>query len=206
MEKEAVFYSRLSYKTPEYINQLYPGTRFKFIQNLGTDCQVYIFDKKYITFRGSSSIKDIYFDLRLKYINDKNNCSKVHSGFYKQYLSVRDELDEYIKNEMRYETNIVYTGHSLGGALACIAYSYRNREKINRLITFACPRVGDSGFNRLIESNYCHYILNKDIICKIPLLFYTELPREVIKYNGKWWNIINNHKISSYYSALKKEF
>jgi len=50
-------------------------------------------------------------------------------------------IDQYPKNKW------IFTGHSLGGALAMLAASYWPPEQVH---TFGCPRVGNSGFVKTV--------------------------------------------------------
>jgi hypothetical protein len=75
---------------------------------------------------------------------------------------------------------VIFTGHSLGGALATIAFSiYRiwcksdsSRADNGRLITFGCPRIGDLDFVRKFESDhdslFLHFVNGGDPVPELP--------------------------------------
>lgn len=65
-----------------------------------------------VVFRVTESKKDVFTDL--------NISPNVHSGFLKQFLSVKEAVTEDID---KYE-NIIFCGHSLGVALATISSLY----------------------------------------------------------------------------------
>ena len=88
----------------------------------------------------------------------------VHRGFQLQYVSLRDELrqtvSEYLENVNPSE--ILITGHSLGGALANLCAIDLTFNKINfesddikpiKVITFGAPKVGNFEFRKIMDEN-----------------------------------------------------
>jgi hypothetical protein len=74
-----------------------------------------------------------------------------------------------------YNQNICITGHSLGGALATLAFT-RLDDPASSLMTFGCPRVGNPAYCRLIEAaartRACYRAIdNLDIVAHVPLNF-----------------------------------
>lgn len=76
---------------------------------------------------------------------------------------------------------ISFCGHSLGGALACIATERTGREpeyadlhnRLERLITFGTPRVGNSGFRLSLDKamsgrESAAYITPRDVVPQTP--------------------------------------
>ena len=83
---------KLSYKEPNQID----NNKFIFIENKETDAQCYLFiDEEnkilYITFRGTSSNKDISIDIKINK-TDFLYDTKVHKGFFEQYMSIKTDL------------------------------------------------------------------------------------------------------------------
>ena len=79
------------------------------------------------------------------------STSKVHKAFLYQYLMIEEQLRESL--ELSTNDNdvdrIVFTGHSIGGALAMIAGTVTRHLYPHMqidVITFGSPRVGDSVF------------------------------------------------------------
>jgi predicted lipase len=73
----------------------------------------------------------------------------------------------------RLETPILYTGHSLGAALATLAASLRPPET---LYTFGSPAVGDAGFAATLEGAAIYRYVNCcDIVCRLPPGFYGQI-------------------------------
>jgi hypothetical protein len=76
---------------------------------------------------------------------------KVHSGFLHQFLMIEEPLRHLLEQSSHDEEieRIVYTGHSIGAALATIAGTVTRHIKPDipiTVITFGSPRVGDDLF------------------------------------------------------------
>lgn len=127
-------------------------------ENKGTDTQGLfgIADGKHavIAFRGSeeTGLTDWITDLKfIKQVypyagTDKKNI-KVHTGFMEAYRSVRDTIMGEAKKK-KYK-RIIFTGHSLGAALAMLAaldVQYNVSDKEIVCYTFGAPKVGNAEF------------------------------------------------------------
>ncbi|KAI8897182.1 Alpha/Beta hydrolase protein [Globomyces pollinis-pini] len=86
--------------------------------------------------------------------------AKVHAGFEKTYLSIRTDLQRAVQSlSVKYPTyKIVFTGHSLGGALATMAaadfvenFGGSFADRIS-LYTYGQPRVGNREWANYIQS------------------------------------------------------
>ena len=104
--------------------------------------------KLFIVFRGTESNLSEWvsnFDLL------KLNHQGRHGGFLKAFRNVESSINNWVE---RIETihgsgvELVFSGHSLGGALATIAAEIycRKGKAITHVITFASPRVGSRAF------------------------------------------------------------
>ena len=79
----------------------------------------------YVIFRGTVSKKNIYTDIKMTKVNEDKDFylpGKIHTGFYKAYKNIKNILYNLINIILSTSkvTNIVITGHSLGGALATL--------------------------------------------------------------------------------------
>lgn len=98
----------------------------------------------------------------------------VHSGF-KRYLDsvwpqVRQCVASYRADHPN--QNICITGHSLGGALATLAFTRLN-DPDSSLITFGCPRVGNPAYCNVVDTaartRACYRAVdNLDIVTHVP--------------------------------------
>ncbi len=75
----------------------------------------------------------------------------MHTGFMKAYGGVDQRLQEALRRAQQGDPNkpILFTGHSLGGALAQIAATDAREQRFNvaAVYTFGQPRVGDRAFS-----------------------------------------------------------
>jgi len=107
----------------------------------------------------------------------------VHSGFQRALNSVWQKVHAAVINYRgrHGSAEICFTGHSLGAALAVLAFS-RFTDKDLSLYTFGCPRVGDAAFRDRVLSNpgrgIFRYVNFNDAVAHVPLesLLYRQTP------------------------------
>jgi hypothetical protein len=91
--------------------------------------------------------------------------STIHTGFNKQFMFLKDELEK-----LKTNTSAIYTGFSLGGALATLS-SYHLDYKSRELVTFGCPKVGNKEFvselQKLVKRNE-RWVYKKDYVTRLP--------------------------------------
>jgi hypothetical protein len=102
----------------------------------------------------------------------------VHAGF-KRYLDavwgeVARLVADYRASHPR--QNLCITGHSLGAALASLAFTRLN-DPASSLITFGCPRVGNRDWCDLVstaaQTRACYRVVdNLDIVTHVPPDFF----------------------------------
>jgi hypothetical protein len=210
--------SGLVYKPVSFFNNLYytrPYTKnivsfynlnkkpMLIESNEGCQCYISIFNKNSIlcAFRGTENntadwLSDINIIRRpMDLINlNKNDRPLVHWGILRQFRSVEKTITEYIDQEIKNKNikNIIYTGHSLGGALATIAtQNYGHKyPKLNHIcVTFGSPRCGDENFKKRFN-NICsfsrRYVNKYDPVPSLPFSFlYTHVgPSKQINDNN----------------------
>ena len=81
----------------------------------------------------------------------QNEYPEVHWGFYNQFQYLESELDKALSdyNNNDNEREVVFSGHSLGGALASIAalkYAKKYPDLEVNCVTFGSPRVESKAF------------------------------------------------------------
>lgn len=151
--------------------------RINYKKNIELNSILYcIFDNTiYISFPGISTNTDIKkcSNFSFKYY-DYFDC-QFHRGIYGIFLKLKDELDLIVDMNIEFYNKIIFTGHSLGGAIAKIFAIYIKKlypEIENNCVTFACPILGDSKFNKLSDDLFPDCITiscQKDFLLRIPL-------------------------------------
>lgn len=164
---------------------------------------------------------DNYTFFPKKVVRDSPSCcfiygtKTVHTGFNKQFMFLKEEL---IK--LKTNTNAIFTGFSLGGALATLAAYYLD-YKSRELITFGSPKVGNTSFIKgledLVKRNE-RWVYRKDYVTRLPpgnyykhtgtlnVLGYSKLQH---KYNDGPFYYCNtkhydDHNINKYIECIEK--
>jgi pimeloyl-ACP methyl ester carboxylesterase len=89
----------------------------------------------------------------------------VHSGFARALDWISKDLDSWLADKLE---KVLFTGHSLGAALATLAASKRPPM---RLVTFGSPYVGDAEFaETLRDLSVTRYVNCCDLVTRIPPL------------------------------------
>lgn len=155
---------------------------------LQQDAQAYVWYPKhrvlktviYICFRGTVNFGDMKANLNFHMVPAGPEGVKVHKGYFNQYQSLHYDLFKKVSLQLpQHITNpasIIFTGHSLGGALATLgAFSFGNLLIDNPFIDIHCysfgsPKVGNdmfaSSFHNVVDFSARMY--NK--LDPIPLL------------------------------------
>ena len=146
-----------------------------------------------IVFRGTESKTDILTDLNIFQVPlelpmeyyEYEKLPLVHQGFYQQFTSlkaqVKNHIEKYyqeknhnIRSNYAVHKKIIFTGHSLGGALATISalyFSYLYPDLMIYCITLGSPRVGDTQFVKLFNQRIPHsyrYVNDNDPVPCLP--------------------------------------
>lgn len=211
---QASYICKLSYKNLKLENFndypiLYDYDKYYTIY----DDKIYILhnNKKInICFRGSYTIKDflINFNICQKKYNNNNNI-KIHAGYLNFYLNIKNSIKNKICEIIQKHniSDIIFTGHSLGGSIATIA-SYDSTNYINNInikcITFGSPKVGNKNFiddyNKKILYSY-RIVNNNDLIEYTPPIFLFKHIHEPIYLKTN--NLQYPHNISNYIINLQ---
>lgn len=189
----------------------------------------YIDNNVIISFKGSNTVNDFLVDIDFvpmsftcDYDEDGDTKidysieipGKVHKGAYNllfksdKYKQILDKINEY-----KPTSKIYIVGHSLGGMLGTLFYSflteYYTQKKIKRptrLVTFGCPKVGNKEFSKSIDS--VRIVNNNDIVCQVPLklFFGFEHPNQYVKVGSDYISLfksnINDHHIDNYVKSI----
>ena len=132
----------------------------------------------------------------------------VHGGFYESYRRIaaelRDAIDEYTIEGQRW----LLTGHSLGGALACITALSLRFERNPNVVTFGCPKWGNTHATWMLgqkSSMTLRFVNNNDFVPQMPGPF-SRWSHSVppIKLRGENTGLIGSHCMFDYVCGLKR--
>ncbi|RBP04495.1 lipase family protein [Rossellomorea aquimaris] len=152
----------------------------------------------FISVRGTHQLYDWFVNINIRkmkmtFFDDEN---KYHSGFLNEVLKVYNALFLKIEEFSVESTKVIFTGHSLGGALSSILYSLSScLKRETQCFTFGMPRYGD----KITISSHCpHHILNEfDIV--------PSLPPKIFGYcNSLSEYLLNNESITPIHIRDKK--
>lgn len=122
--------------------------------------------------------------------------ANVHSGFLAAYQGLRMYLRSQLSSLLSSSsyTKVRFTGHSLGGALACLAAVDMSTNPITasdpavECWTMGCPMVGDSNFiallNRLAGYHLCRSSCWTDVVPCVPALGYISGSSNTINFEA----------------------
>ena len=141
---------------------------------------------------------------------------KMHKGFIKAYLSVRNEIHAHVQRSETAQYRI--TGHSLGGAIAALCavdLQYNFGQKIAvEVYTFGAPRVGNDAFsdsyNQRVPDTW-RVVHGWDAVVGLPVPWqgYRHVEKLVKLARKFTWKIITgsfeDHRISEYIAALQEQ-
>ena len=116
--------------------------------------------------------------------------SLVHRGFQRALDQVWEKVHTAVTGyrSRHPQAEICFTGHSLGAALAVLAYSRFGDPTIS-LYTFGCPRVGNAAFRDRVLSNtgrgIYRYVNYNDAVAHVPTesLFYRQTPEKCYRFD-----------------------
>lgn len=117
-----------------------------------------------LAFRGTEADdpRDAITDVKTSFTEWKAG-GKVHSGFAEAIGTVWDKVETALK---ACNCPMLFTGHSLGAALATLAASLRRPRSLS---TFGSPRVGDAGFAATLQGLDAHrYVDCCDVVPQVP--------------------------------------
>jgi len=99
---------------------------------------------------------------------------KVHSGFAKAFQELWPGVEAALQQVKEYR--LLFTGHSLGAAMATLAATLREPQS---LYTIGSPRVGDQAFADLLQGLDNHrYVDCCDLVTRVPpeVFGYAHIP------------------------------
>jgi pimeloyl-ACP methyl ester carboxylesterase len=116
-----------------------------------------------VAFRGTEQDPtDIATDLHA-WLVPWDKSGRVHEGFRDAFRTLWPKIDSWLN---KHSGALIFTGHSLGAALATLAAAMRPTGK---LVTFGSPRVGDGDFVAMLRGlEVVRYVDCCDIVSEVP--------------------------------------
>jgi hypothetical protein len=183
--------------------QLYCGDGVGVLVFRGTD-DMEDWAENVFLFPGSPHVSGAYDDYR----PFKPNCRPIiHAGFYGTYKRLAANVKEAISEFDAPGMDWIFTGHSLGGAVASIAILSIDYVAQPYLVTFGSPRWGnkDAGWMAVQRTSSMFRFRNgRDIVPLMPspVLSWKHPCPEIQLKGNNWRNPITAHSIEDYRAGL----
>lgn len=202
------------YKTSSRILSIYRHKNISVLQQKSHPLLLTMRDNNdlYVAFRGCKDVQEFIKCIDAKMVSPKCELNaKIQHTFWRTFEEIQDELTDIIhENEINDIDNIIFTGHSKGGALAQIASSMLDvQDKPKKCITFGAPYVGDKGFQQLLEQQTR---VHKRIVAKGDIIPFAKLHKELV-HNGEELILhtqvasplkcIDHHSCQNYINGIK---
>ena len=152
------------------------------IENKITGATAFVIKRKtidVIAFRGTEKkLNDILTDLTAIPVPYAGRM--CHAGFVLQHASIWKEIKKHIDPKKR----TMFTGHSLGGALAEMSAAKMNGKHDNiNLITFGKPNTFFKGFKRPMKlDNQISCVNGSDMVARVPRILYGPSKSQTMLY------------------------
>jgi hypothetical protein len=183
----------LAYSNKDQINWDENGLSLvKWIEDKKSDTQGFVATKNktiYVVWRGSESKKDFQNDASIDKVPFIEENEKVHIGFKSSWESVvgdtYDAIDTALENLQGETTDIVVSGHSLGGAVATLyAYSIKKHYPHYNVkaTTIGSPRVGNKAFKENYDNSgidTLRIVHNNDLVTHTPYIGFQHVNYQV---------------------------
>ena len=152
-----------------------------------------------VSYQGTTSLSDVFTDACFRGHYSSATKLSGHSGFLHRYDESREQLHLILEGlaerqeKALVDLEVLFTGHSLGGALAQVSAADMaiNRQLPSELITFAAPRA--------LTVTSVQQVLDTNLICNpiriVSMLDYVPniLPEFLTGYQGLGTKIVIGH-------------
>jgi hypothetical protein len=121
-----------------------------------------------LAFRGTQpgDVADLSTDLRANAVPWAESAGRVHAGFAAAARTLFPQVRGWIDQRKPDPTKMIFTGHSLGAALATLAATV---WPTGRLVTLGSPRVGDADFAATLSAaNIVRFVNCCDVVTELP--------------------------------------
>ena len=216
---ECFQYARNAYGPIEDFTGLTNLSKIDSIPGSGQDAVCYCGETEtslVFAFRGTDSVSDMFIDIQI--YRDRTpsemqvNEGYIHRGFHLQYQSIRSAIVEKIASTTK---PLIFTGHSLGGALAtlfALSAKVENPSRHVTCVTFGSPKVGNAAFVKAFEKVdvSSRVVNNHDGVTYRPTFGYAHVKNLKAISNASVENTVftyifgssRDHSLTSYYKSL----
>lgn len=139
-----------------------------------------------VAFRGTNDIYDCLTDITLNKI--RKYKGKVHQGFDRALDVVWEDLTKTVLPLLE-GRKLLFTGHSMGGAMATLAsirFLEEHSIKADVIYTFGSPRVGNRSFATNYDEHFeeCHFrfVNYRDLVTRVPAVAWGFCHVGTLKY------------------------
>lgn len=171
----------------------------------------------YIVVRGSDNKQNWLLDFKYWKTWDKELGVYIHSGYKKASQKITEWLTDFLLNPVLNVYDFVFTGHSLGGAIAAICGLELADKGMNvtNIITFGQPKITNKkGAQKLsekelvISGKYVRFINDKDIVNLLPPNSLLGFWKGKYQHFGEEYILLDNDivSINNFKKVLKKNY
>lgn len=208
--------------------------RFEFFDKGGTQAFAAGNERRIVVaFRGTEEPADWLHDIDAGFI--KYDPGRIHRGFANALLEVFIDIIVALRKMRDNAQEILVTGHSLGAALATLAFIGLEGH---HLVTFGSPRIGDKKFARWFNAEHrglaIRFVNNNDIVPRTPpyltgyrhagRLAYITAGGRIVENATAWFRLkdasfgfrgdimlagldaVKDHSMTRYASAIQRAF
>lgn len=173
--------------------------------------------KHVIAFRGTYRLVEWQNNLHIRMkpieIGPNSESFEVHQGYWDLFTTCLESIHQFIKNNFESENfELVFTGHSLGGALATLAAIWckvlHPTLRIS-LITFGTPRCVSPAVAQWIQNHIYHAVSYERATDPVPVTLsnwsgavIAGARRELSSFGHRWWMYPLCHDVIHYHRAM----
>lgn len=167
-------------------------------------------DRRIVATSGSRDFEHVWTNMDLRTI-PLSDTIRFHRGFYRGAEELWKELEKEVDQS---EEPLLFTGHSMGGALSvALAHFVQQRSPTRnvRVVTFGAPRYASSTPSKAMNPTFPidNFVLEYDLVVKLPQYMrhmgkIRTIPTSDLPNPYHPHGIIRYHSIEHYVDKLKR--
>ena len=101
-------------------------------------------------------LPDLLQNAKISQVNFEDTSAEVHQGFYEQFQAIKAAVEAFVSESVKENSveEILFVGHSLGGAVAALlgaSLAPQFEDESIRVVTFSAPKIGNGEFQKLFQ-------------------------------------------------------